>query len=81
MFGRAEPNADLKVLWSVKLSAQVLGIEVEHFVERRSSNVSVTYFNCNLLVYIPFVFCIFNAEGIVPVLNLISPSSHKALYK
>ena len=56
MFGRAEPNADLKVLWSVKLSAQVLGIEVEHFVERRSSNVSVTYFYCHLLVYIPFVF-------------------------
>ena len=39
MFGRAQPGSDLKVLWSIKLNAQVLGLEVEHFVGRRSFNV------------------------------------------
>ncbi|XP_028406855.1 leucine-rich repeat serine/threonine-protein kinase 1-like [Dendronephthya gigantea] len=41
VFGRPNPASDLKILWSIKLNSQVLGLEVEHFVDRRSVNSSI----------------------------------------
>ena len=43
MFGRAKPGCDLKILWSFKLNSQVLGLEVEHFADRRSFDVSTAF--------------------------------------
>ncbi len=65
MFGRAQPGSDLKVLWSIKLNAQVLGLEVEHFVGRRSFNVSYDYLyflRSFLFIYIS-LSRIFKTEG------------------
>jgi hypothetical protein len=69
VFGRAQPGSDLKVLWSIKLNAQVLGLEVEHFVGRRSFNVSYDYLYDYLYFLRSFLFIyislsrIFKTEG------------------